>query len=153
MKKAFTLIELLVVVSIIGVLAVALVPTIGSAPAKARDAARKTKIGEVIKAVEMYNIDEGKYPAEHAVNTAKCVLDGPDVHADFTAYLSSFELAGEPTGATCGDGIMYTPTADGYTVYVYVENESSGTHCGEEKGLPKAYVAGNTKKNIYAVER
>ena len=152
MKKAFTLIELLVVVSIIGVLAVALVPTIGSAPAKARDAARKTKIGEVIKAVEMYNIDEGKYPVAQAENEAKCVLTGPVVHADFAAYLSSFELAGEPTGASCTDGIMYTPTADGYTVYVYVENESSGTHCGEADGLPKACV-GEAKKNIYAVER
>ena len=39
-KKGFTLIELLIVIAIIGILAVAFVPSVMKAPSKARDAAR-----------------------------------------------------------------------------------------------------------------
>ncbi len=152
MKKAFTLIELLVVVSIIGVLAVALVPTIGSAPAKARDAARKTKIGEVIKAVEMHNIDEGGYPA------SGCAVSGPDtVHAELGDYIQGFELAGTPLAAACDDdGIYYTKAEDpdtGYWVYVGVENASSGTHCAPDADEIPTDCAAAATPTIYAVKR
>ena len=157
MKKAFTLIELLVVVSIIGVLAVALVPTIGSAPAKARDAARKTKVGEVIKAVEMYNIDQAGYP-----DAAVCVLDGSTVDDSFTAYISSFELAGDPEVAPCNDGIKFTPLDDGYWIHVGVENTSSATHCmdgavpsecaGEDMDADNNVVPAQ-EPTVYAVKR
>lgn len=63
-RKGFTLIELLIVVAIIGILAVALVPTISDAPARARDAARKTLVSGAVQAAESHNLDKGGYPAD-----------------------------------------------------------------------------------------
>lgn len=46
-KKGFTLIELLIVITIIGVLAVAFLPSLLGAPAKARDVQRMTDVNKI----------------------------------------------------------------------------------------------------------
>lgn len=155
MKKAFTLIELLVVVSIIGVLAVALVPTIGSAPAKARDAARKTKVGEVIKAIEMYNIDNSGYP-----DGQFCANVGVPNTVDLTEYLGAggIDLQGtviSEADLTCGsDDIEYRKVGDGYWVIVGVENESSATHVyNGAADADLVEIADQEEGIVYAVQR
>src|SRR3989338_4860837 len=60
--KGFTLIELLIVITIIGILAVALVPRISQGPAKARDVTRKADIGSISTALQAYFSDNGAYP-------------------------------------------------------------------------------------------
>ncbi|MFA7169526.1 MAG: prepilin-type N-terminal cleavage/methylation domain-containing protein [Candidatus Paceibacterota bacterium] len=54
LEKGFTLIELLVVISIIGVLSTIAMTSLNGARAKARDARRRTEIGEIKKALEIY---------------------------------------------------------------------------------------------------
>lgn len=62
-NRAFTLIELLIVITIIGILAVALVPRITGGPAKARDATRKTDLQQIATALALYADDNaGDYP-------------------------------------------------------------------------------------------
>ena len=62
-KSGFTLLELLVVISIIAILAVSLTPAFS----RAREAARRTtcgqNMGQIHKAITMYEVDYSAYPA------------------------------------------------------------------------------------------
>lgn len=69
--RAFTLIELLIVITIIGILAVALVPRISQGPARARDVTRKTDLGSISTALEISYTDSGSYPA--STNGGECL--------------------------------------------------------------------------------
>ncbi len=62
-KQGFTLIELLVVVSIISLLSIVILGALNDARAKARDRALFSEVLELQKAVELYKLKYGVYPA------------------------------------------------------------------------------------------
>lgn len=70
-KKGFTLIELLIVITIIGVLAVALLPRIVGIPARGRDTARIAALNQIVTALQTYYNDKGQFPT----TTTNCVPD------------------------------------------------------------------------------
>ena len=61
-NRGFTLIELLVVIAIIGILASVVLASLNSARTKSRDAVRKSDLGQLRTALEMYYADNGVYP-------------------------------------------------------------------------------------------
>ncbi len=61
-SRGFTLIELLVVIAIIGVLAAIIIPNIGVARAKARDAQRIAELKGIQSSLIVYSDDNGMYP-------------------------------------------------------------------------------------------
>jgi len=65
-KKCFTLIELLVVVAIMGLLAALAVIALNTARARARDARRVSDIKQIQTALELYYMDNYKYPPDLA---------------------------------------------------------------------------------------
>jgi len=62
-KKGFTLIELLVVVAIMGLLASLAIVALNTARARARDARRVSDIKQIQTALELFYMDNYKYPA------------------------------------------------------------------------------------------
>ncbi len=84
MKKGFTLIELLIVIAIIGILASALLVSLGGARAAARDARRIGDLRQVQAALELYFNKCGNYPGD-----ATCgVLSNPTDWATLTSVLT-----------------------------------------------------------------
>ncbi len=62
-KKGFTLIELLIVITIIGILAVAFLPTLLGAPAKGRDTQRIADLQKIQKVLVNHDLESGDgYP-------------------------------------------------------------------------------------------
>jgi prepilin-type N-terminal cleavage/methylation domain-containing protein len=62
-KPGFTLIELIVVVSVLAILAGAMIPRINNRMASARDARRLADVQELRAAIERYHADHGTWPA------------------------------------------------------------------------------------------
>lgn len=63
-RQGFTLIELLIVIVIVGILAVLIIPSLISGPARARDSERKADLRTIKASLESYYNDNNAYPAD-----------------------------------------------------------------------------------------
>ncbi len=61
-QSAFTLIELMLVLVILGILAAIVVPQFGGVTANANVKAAKTQISTFATSIEMFEVDNGRYP-------------------------------------------------------------------------------------------
>jgi len=118
-KKGFTLIELLVVVAIMGLLASLAIVSLNTARARARDARRVADVKQIQTALELYYMDNYKYPAEPISGEIEGLCLGSD--SDFvdtclgteTTYMGKIPGSPQPrTDGTCTD-----------TEYIYLTND------------------------------
>lgn len=61
-RRGFTIVELLIVIVIIGILAAITLVTYNGAQVRARDSARIAKVTSIAKAIQLYYVDNGRYP-------------------------------------------------------------------------------------------
>lgn len=129
-SKAFTLIELLIVITIIGILAVALLPRITAGPSKARDAQRKADLQQIATALTLYADDNsGRYPWYSTSTTAAgCIATYATYLAPTSSTAASY-MVSVPTDPktsatkTCTTGgYGYLPTTDGFILEAALEN-------------------------------
>jgi len=71
-NSGFTLIELIIVITILGILAALISGNFITSLKKGRDAKRKTDLGQIQKAAEMYYEDKGTYPASITFGSKLC---------------------------------------------------------------------------------
>jgi len=58
----FTIVELLIVIVVIGILASITIVAFNGVQSRSRDTARIAKIKDIAKAIELYKVDNGRYP-------------------------------------------------------------------------------------------
>ncbi|KKP40591.1 MAG: PilE-like protein [Candidatus Peregrinibacteria bacterium GW2011_GWF2_33_10] len=149
-KKAFTLIELLIVITIIGILAVSLLPKIGSAPGRARDVARKADISSISGALELYYADNGSYLDKTGSNCTSAITE-------LNSYMDG-NIPKDPSNsgiATGCESYLYTTSAtkgkQGYALCAKLENLGTGT--GYYDTATATAPAGSTKTSFYCVTK
>ena len=76
-NRGFTLIELMVVMVILGVLASMIVPRIMDRPDEARQTKAAVDIGALSQALQLYKLDNGKYPTTD--QGLQALIDPPSV--------------------------------------------------------------------------
>ena len=140
-RRAFTLIELLIVITIIGVLAVALIPKIAGAPGRARDAQRKTDLNTIAIALESYYADFGSYPDDD--------LDGACLNTltSMAGYFNASDIPNDPVstntiGSCTGDyfyrSLDTTTVPQHYLISANLENDPITSSSSKVPGLIKA---------------
>lgn len=97
-SAGFTLIELLVVLSIIGVLAALITPTVIGRIDDARIAAAQVDVGQIMQALKRYKLDNQRYPtAEQGLQALVARPAAPPAPPNWKGYLD--RLPNDPWGA------------------------------------------------------
>lgn len=125
-SKAFTLIELLIVVAIIGVLSSIVSISVKSSFKESRDAKRLQEIKSIRNALELYNVDHGKYPEVKAISSPTDT-GWPVLEAALSPYMSLpkdplpdqyfYYYNGNGQDTSPGYGFMCTIESKGYSKY------------------------------------
>ncbi len=124
--------ELVIVITIIGILAVALIPRVTQGPAKARDVKRKSDVQNVGTSLELYYSDNASYPtgAGCAGTTLTTAL------ASYTQAIPNDPNENNDT-LTCIGGYYYEALGtSSFAVATLLEQASSGdnVYCGVADG-------------------
>lgn len=135
-RKGFTIVELLIVIVVIGILATITIVAYSGVQTRARDSQRQSDVNAIVKAIELYYVDMGRYPGGSG---STVINSGWSTTADASwanlatllrPYLSDFPV--DPI-STPGANIQ-TPVGYNYAYY----SNTGGGYCGT--GANQMYI-------------
>ncbi|MFN4327746.1 MAG: type II secretion system major pseudopilin GspG [Limnobacter sp.] len=94
-QSGFTLIEIMVVVVILGILATLVVPKIMGRPDEARGVAAKQDIASIMQALNLYRLDNSRYPSNE--QGLKALVERPTTEPQPSNYKQGGYLSKVPT--------------------------------------------------------
>lgn len=160
-RHGFTLIELVVVISILAILAGALIPRVTSHMAETRDARRLADIRAVQQAIEMYYVDRFAYPPakENARAGGWDVSNDKDFIPELvkTGYLPEaprdptnddtyhyrYYVYDRGTGGCKGDGKFYVLGVKAFETATFAEKNKGQFKCSDRDWSAElAFVCG-----------
>ena len=106
-RRGFTLIEILLVVVIIGILVGVATPRLARRVGESQKAAARASIANIGLAIDMYEVDNGVYPA----SLQSLLTHGSEINWN-GPYLKDGRMPVDPWGVQFG----YTPREDGYEI-------------------------------------
>jgi len=153
-NKGFTLVELLVVIAILGILATIGLETFTSAQMRGRDTERKSDLGQISSALELYYSDYGSYPPALAGKILGCPSPGGSCSwgtGDFTDGKTIY-FKTLPKDPTYSYSYFYTTvlSGQGFQLYAHLENTqdpeliSTSYSCGTNTLCNFAITSPNT---------
>lgn len=125
LRAGFSLIELLIVITIIGILAVAFLPSITEGPSRARDTQRIADMSDIALALELYYQDTGSFPSQAGVLNPTDTATSAD---ELASYFDNNTVPTDPQGsrpsfnAPSTPGYYYYTSCNSYQGYVIVAN-------------------------------
>jgi len=103
-KEGFTLIELLIVIAIIGLLAAVILVAMNNVRARSRDARRLADITMLLKAIQIYYLNNDVYPGEGDTGGAHISSQcNSDLKNDLAAAGLMTQVPTDPRDASCTD--------------------------------------------------
>lgn len=116
-KQGFTIVELLIVIVVIAILAAITIVAFSGIQQRARDSQRKSDIATITKALEVYYLDNGKYPVSSGSTTVNASWSTSNdaswnnlKNALVPKYISSLpsDPTNSPNGFTNGKSYSYS---------------------------------------------
>lgn len=128
-RRGFTLLELLITIAILAILAAIILMSVNIARERARDSKRTQDMEQVQRALEMYRMDHGVYPAlGSAVGSCSSQCLSQLTQALVPDYISSIPLDPQ-IGDSATGGYRYCTQGD-YTAYqIILKQEATGSYC------------------------
>ncbi|MBC7943598.1 prepilin-type N-terminal cleavage/methylation domain-containing protein [Candidatus Saccharibacteria bacterium] len=131
-RTGFTIVELLIVIVVIGILAAITIVAFNGIQHRGRDAQRKSDIANITKALELYYIDNGQFPAaggSTAINSSWSTTADASWQ-NFRTAIATY-MKSVPTDPSNTSGVSASG-GSGYT-YDYFQFQNSA-YCGSTAG-------------------